>query len=240
VLAAHVALNYQLWGTFLDSPMLAQRRSFSTPLGVGLSGFLWSPGCSVFVYTPLLLLLPWTLPHFWRTQRAECAVAVGIALCLLLFCARFELWPGLWSAPGPRYLFLLTPVLLLPLGGWLDLPRSVAQRALLWGLAALGLGVQLLLVLSRWTEVIEGMEYKKAVLVSGFDFLFVPAQSPLIGSWRALRAGHVDAWLFGLARGFELSAGAPGLAAALLGACAIVFALVLRRIRRSLRFAGPG
>jgi hypothetical protein len=235
VLAAHVALNYQLWGTFLDSPMLAQRGRFSTPLLVGLSGFLWSPGCSVFVYSPLLLLLPWTLPPFWRAHRAECAVAVGVALCLLPFCARFELWPGLWSAPGPRYLFVLTPVLLLPLGCWLDLPRGKAKRVLLWGLAGLGLGVQLVLVLARWTEVIRGMEYKKAVLDSGFDFLFVPEQSPVIGSWRALQAGHVDAWLFGLVSGSELSAGAPLAAAALLGAWAIVFLLVLTRLRRALR-----
>lgn len=237
VLAAHVALNHQLWGTFLDSPMLAQRSRFSTPLLVGLSGFLLSPGCSVFVYSPLLLLLPWTLPPFWRAHRVECAVAIAIALCLLLFCARFELWPGLWSAPGPRYLFVLTPVLLLPLGGWLDLPRGKAKHVLLWGLAGLGFGIQLVLVLARWTEVIQIMEYKKAVLVSGFDFLFVPEQSPLVGSWRALQAGHVDAWLWGLANGSEPSAGALLAAAALLGAWAIAFGLVLLRIHRSLRLA---
>lgn len=235
VLAAHVALNHQLWGTFLDSPMLAQRGSFSTPLVVGLRGFLLSPGCSIFVYSPLLLLLPWTLPPFWRTHRAECAVAVAIALCLLVFCARFELWPGLWSAPGPRYLFVVTPVLLLPLGCWLDLPRSKAKHLLLWGVAGLGFGVQLLLVLARWTEVIRGMGYQKAVLASGFDFLFVPEQSPVLGSWHALRAGHVDAWLYGLARGSELSAGAPLAAAILLGTLTLAFVLVLRRLRRSLR-----
>ncbi len=240
VIAVHVALNYQLWGTLLDSPMVAQRTRFSTPLSVGLAGFLLSPGCSIFVYSPLLLLLPWTLPPFWRAQRAECIVAVAIALCLLLFCARFELWPGLWSAPGPRYLFVLTPVLMLPLGLWLDGPRGLGQRMLLWGLALLGIGVQLVLVLARWTEVIQGMDYKNAVLRSGFDFLFVPEQSPIIGSWRALQAGHVDAWLWGLARGSELQAGAPGVALVLLATWAIALVLVLRRLRRSLRLARTG
>jgi hypothetical protein len=237
VLAAHVALNHQLWGTFLDSPMVSQRSRFGAPLLEGLAGFLLSPGSSVFAYSPLLLLVPWILPPFWRAHRAECTVAVAIALCLLLFCARFELWPGLWSAPGPRYLFVVTPVLLLPLGCWLDLPRSEAKRVLLWGLAGLGLGVQLVLVLARWTEVIRGMGYQKAVLDSGFAFLFVPDRA-IVGSWRALQAGHVDAWLWGLARGSELSAGAPLVVIALLGAWAIALVLVLQRLRSSLREDG--
>ena len=240
VLATHVVLNYRLWGTFLDSPMVAQRSRFGAPLLEGLAGFLWSPGCSVFAYSPLLLLLPWTLPPFWRAHRAECVVAVAIALCLLLFCARFELWPGLWSAPGPRYLFVATPMLLLPLGGWLDRKRGFAARVLLSSLAGLGLGVQLLLVLARWSEVIRGMDYIHAVQRSGFEFLFVPGQSPIVGSWRALEAGHVDAWLWGLARGSELAAGAPLAAAALLGVWAIVFGGVLWRIRSSLRLAAAG
>jgi hypothetical protein len=79
------------------------------------------------------------------------------------------------------------------------------------------------------------MGYQKAVLLSGFGFLFEPEQSPLVGSWRALRAGHVDAWLWGLANGSPVSAGAPWAAAALLGAWALGLGLVLRHIHRSLR-----
>ena len=235
VLAIHVSLNWWLWGTFLDSPMVAQRNRFSTPLYIGLWGFLLSPGCSVFVYSPLLLLLPWTLPPFWRAHRAECVVAVGISLCLLFFCATFEIWPGIWSSPGPRYLFLVTPALLLPLGPWLDMQRSVAQRALTWGLAALGAGIQLVLVLSRWSEVIHDMGYHKALLVSGFDFLFVPQKSPLVGSWRALADGHVDAWLWGIARGSEAHAAAPGVAAALLCAWALAAACAGWGLARAVR-----
>ena len=237
VITIHVALNWWLWGTFLDSPMVAQRNRFSTPLYIGLWGFLLSPGCSVFVFSPLLLLLPWTLPPFWRAHRAECAVAVGISLCLLFFCATFEIWPGIWSSPGPRYLFVLTPVLMLPLGLWLDTQRSLAQRALTFGLAALGLGVQLVLVLSRWSEVIQSMGYHKALLVSGFDFLFVPEKSPLVGSWRTLGDGHVDAWLWGIAHGSEAHAGAPGLVAALLFAWALTAGFVGLRLWRSARRA---
>jgi hypothetical protein len=231
-LALHVGLNDALWGTLFDSPMVAQRTQFSTPLYVGLWGFLLSPGCSVFVFSPLLLLLPWTLPPFWRAHRAECAALVASSLCLLFFCAGFEVWPGIWSSPGPRYLFVVTPLLLLPLGPWLDAPRRAGLRALTLALAAAGLGVQLVLVLSRWSQVMHSMGYHKALLVSGFDFLFVPQKSPLVGSWRVLAEGHVDAWLWNLARGSEAHAGAPGLAAALLAVWALVTTLVVARLLR--------
>jgi hypothetical protein len=234
VLAVHVAHNHALWGTFLDSPMVAQRRGFTTPLYVGLAGFLLSPGASLFLYSPPLLLLPGMLPRFWREQRAECATVLAIALSLLLFCAGFGLWHGLWSAPGPRYLFVLTPFLLLPLGRWLDAHAGPRERRALLGLAAAGVGVQLVLVLSRWSAVIRIMDYHQSVLRSGFDFLFVPGQSPILGSARAVAAGELDAWLWGLATGFD-GAGAPAAAALLLALWALALGFALSRLRRSVR-----
>ena len=229
-IAVHVGLNYWLWGSLLDSPMVAQRSHFSAPFYVGLWGFLLSPGCSVFVYSPLLLLLPWLLPSFWRAHRAECATVVAMSLALLFFCASFEIWPGLWSSPGPRYLFVAMPALLLPLGPWLDERRSVGLRLFTALLAVIGLGVQLVLVLSRWSEVIRSMRYQEALLASGFDFLFVPQRSPLVGSWRALAAGNVDAWLWG-----TLQAGSWGLALVLLAGWALALAFAARGLRRALR-----
>jgi len=234
VLALHVAHNHALWGTFLDSPMVAQRKGFTTPLYVGLWGFLLSPGASVFLYSPPLLLLGWTLPGLWRARRAECAVAVASALALLLFCAGFAHWHGLWSAPGPRYVFLLTPLLLLPLGPWLDAAGPRGRRALL-GLAAAGVAVQLVLMLARWSAVIRRMDYHAATLRSGFDFLFVPDESPLLGAARAVFAGDVDAWLYGLAVGFDGAPGAPLAAALLLASWALALGFALSRLRRALR-----
>jgi hypothetical protein len=232
VLAVHVAHNQALWGTSFDSPMVAQRRGFTTPLYVGLAGFLLSPGASLFLYSPPLLLLHRTLPAFWRERRAECATALALSLALLLFCAGFSLWHGLWSAPGPRYLFVLTPFLLLPLGRWLDHAGPRERRALI-GLAAAGVAVQLVLVLSRWSAVIRSMDYHASVLRSGFDFLFVPGQSPLVGSARAVAAGQLDGWLVGLATGFDGAGGAPVAAALLLALWALACAFALARLRRS-------
>ena len=233
-LALHVAHNHALWGTWLDSPMVAQRSGFTTPLYVGLWGFLLSPGASVLVYSPPLLLLGRTLPAFWREHRAECAVLAACALSLLLFCAGFAYWHGLWSAPGPRYVFALTPLLLLPLGRWLDVAGPRERRALL-ALVLAGVAVQLALVLSRWSVVIRSMGYHAEVLRSDFDFLFVPDRSPVLGSVRAVLDGQIDAWPFGLATGFDGAGGAPGVAALLLALWAAAFGLACVRLRRAVR-----
>ena len=209
--------------------MLQQRADFSTPLQVGLSGFLLSPGCSIFAYSPLLLLLPRTLPGFWRAHRAECVTILAICLSFLIFCARFDLWTGLWSAPGPRLVFVTLPLLMLPLGLWLDSPPRRWERATLLGLAAMGLTIQLFLMATRWSAVIRGMKY----LAWGPDhgFVFVAQQSPIFGSVRFALQGDVDAWLWGLALGFDGRAASPGAAALLLLAWAAALGWALLRLR---------
>jgi hypothetical protein len=239
--ALHAAHNQALWGAFFESPMVAQRHGFTTPLSVGLAGFLLSPGVSLFVYSPPLLLLPLWLPGFWRERRAECVTALVASLGLLLFCAGFSLWHGLWSAPGPRYLFLLTPLLLLPLGRWLDAHAGRRGRRALLALGAVGLAVQLVLVLSRWSAVIRGMGYAEAAERGDLSFLWTPAQSPLAGSVRALAEGQLDTWWLGLATGTGGAPAVPGAAALLLGAWLGAVVFVGFRLASRLRVAsGPG
>jgi hypothetical protein len=235
VVALHAAHNRALWGAWLESPMVAQRHGFTTPLHEGLAGFLLSPGVSLFVYSPPLLLAGLMLPSFWRERRAECVTALAASLSMLVFCAGFSHWHGLWSAPGPRYLFVLTPLLLLPLGRWLDAHASRRARQALWALGAAGLTVQLVLLLSRWSAVIRGMGYVEAAQRGDLSFLWVPWRSPLVGSVLALEEGQIDAWWVGLATGFDGAAAAPGAAALLFGVWASGAVFVWIRLRRQLR-----
>ena len=115
--------------------MLAQSPLLSGSLIDGLHGLLLTPGASVFVYSPLLLLLPLTLPEFYRRHRAECVTALAIVASFLGLCGTFLFWHGLWSSPGPRYLFVATPLLMLPLGPWLDGARRTWQWLAVGGLA---------------------------------------------------------------------------------------------------------
>jgi hypothetical protein len=237
VLLVHVAVNRIKWGTWIASPFLAQSYAFGTPLHVGLAGFLLSPGCSIFVYTPLLLLLPWLLADFWRRRRAECLTCAAIALSFLLLCARFDLWTGLWSSPGPRYVFALTPLLLLPLGPWLDAHPGRAARAAVGGLAAAGLAVQLALVVVSWPAVIELMHYREWSPAKGF--VWIASQSPVPGAVHALREGWVDLWLWRLASGWEGRPGWPGAALAFLLVWGAGMAAAVAWVVRALRSAAP-
>jgi hypothetical protein len=236
VAAVHLAVNRAEWGTWIASPMLAQAPLLRGSLWHGLHGLLLSPGASLFVYSPLLLLLPFTLPGFWRVHRAECVAVLALAASFLLVCGRFLFWHGLWSAPGPRYLFALVPALMLPLGAWLDGARSRAARAGVAALALGGLGVQLVLMSVHWRRAVERMGYQNET--AHFEFLFDPLRAPIVGCARALFAGDVDVYLWALARGVPGRDPAPLLAAALLLGWLALFALCAARLRAALAAAG--
>jgi hypothetical protein len=105
-------------------------------------GFLFSPGKSVFLYTPPLVLALLGLPRFWRGQRVTVLAMLATIVPVMLFYARFPAWPGDW-AWGPRYVVFAVPVLLLPAISFLSSMRWPG-RSLASGLLVAGLCVQIL------------------------------------------------------------------------------------------------
>ena len=193
VAAVHVAVNQLKWGTWLISPMLGQSAYFDTPLWLGLAGFLVSPGVSLFVYSPPLVLSPWTLGASWRERRAEWIAVLAIVATALFVCARFQLWHGLWSAPGPRMLFVAIPLLMLPLGPWLDSRAAPLGRAALGTLAGLGVAIQFLVSWVSWPGITAFMGYHAEA--PGMGFLWDPARSPVAAFAMLLGRVPSDAWV---------------------------------------------
>jgi hypothetical protein len=224
--AIHCGLNYAKWGSFISSPMVSGGLEGSASFFTALSAFLWSPGISVFAYSPLLLLLPWTFTALLRTGRVECIFILIIALTELLYFSNYRFWTGLWSAPGPRYLFPACVLLMVPLGVWLDGSRTRIQNGLLWGLAGVGGVAQLALLTAKWSGVIRGEGYKD--YEPQFSFLFVPDASPIVGSVRVALEGQIEPWLWKLGVGWPGQAAQPvvaaGLALAWIAACVAVLA----------------
>jgi hypothetical protein len=222
------------WGVPWNIHQLRTASSLHTPLYVSLYGFLLSPGLSVFVYSPLLLLAPWALRQLWRERRAETLVFLGVALTFLLVFSRFTGWTGLWSAPGPRYQLVWVGLLLLPLGLWLDRSPSRAPWLAVGGLAALGLFVQLVLMSVRWGGLIEAMGYRESQ--PRWAFLFLPDQSPVLGAARlVLRGEEIDLWIRALWLGWPGQEPAPGVALGLAAAWAALLAATLLWIGRGVR-----
>jgi hypothetical protein len=237
VALAFMAVNQWKWGAWLWSPLTDHSRDFDQPIHVGLYGFLLTPGCSVFLYSPLLLLLPWTLPDFWRRHRAECFAVCAISLSILLFWSRCDRWTGLWAAPGPRYLFVAVPLLLLSLGPWLDSPLPGRARvAAVSVLAVVGFAVQFVLMGTWFAKVVPTLTDEYLRLEPPITFVYFWDKSPILGSARLLFAqGRLDTWLWNLWYGWEGRAGTP-LAALIVftlwAACLTACVLTLLRFTR--------
>jgi len=105
-------------------------------------GFLFSPGKSIFLYAPPLVLAVLGLPRFWRSHRLSVLAMLATIVPVMLFYARLPSWPGDWSW-GPRYLVFAVPVLLLPAIGFLADMRWPG-RSLVTAVFLVGFAVQLL------------------------------------------------------------------------------------------------
>jgi hypothetical protein len=230
--AIHVATNFLRWGTFIASPMLEQTSLLGRSPLPGLAGFLVSPGASIFLYSPLLLLTPITSNVLWRRDRALLAVVLAVSMTLLFFCSSFLFWTGLPSAPGPRYLFVVTPLLMLPLGLWLDSDPSRRLKQAVAVLAVTGLLVQIGLMSARWSAVFTLMDYMSYAPL--MDFVFEPGRSPILGSWLAVWSGEIDSWFWGVWRGWNGNQGAPLPAIVLLAIWGMCATVAVRGLRRSL------
>lgn len=238
VLGLHFAVNQAKWGAWLGSPMVLEAFSSRSSTWVGLWGFLLSPGIGLFAYSPLLLLLPWTAAALWRRFPTECAAGAVVCLTYLLFFAGFGQWTGLWSSPGPRYLYLPGLLLMLPLGPWLDGERGRIARVSVVALALVGLAVQLSLLTASWPISVRLAGY--ADYRPQFAFLFMPDASPILAMARASLAGYVDMWLVKLASGWPGQAGQPVAAASIGSLLVLGVAAAGRRLWRLVRSADSG
>lgn len=129
--------NWIRFGAPFNSGYLPQE-SFSAIWWRGIVGQLVSPGRGLLWYTPWLLLVVPAVLWAWRRAPVGTAVAGGSFLAYLLLYGKWYMWHG-GFAWGPRF---LVPV--LPLLAWVAVPAVARSRWLFVGLAALGVGVNLI------------------------------------------------------------------------------------------------
>jgi len=113
---------------------------FDTPLLTGLYGFLFSPGKSVFLFAPPLVLAIAGLRRLWRLDRGVAALAILFPFVYLCFFVRYSSWEGGYCV-GPRYLVPSIAILCLGLGPALAAGTGMVKR-LAGLLLAIGVTVQ--------------------------------------------------------------------------------------------------
>ncbi|WP_044231882.1 hypothetical protein [Chloroflexus sp. Y-396-1] len=174
--------NLARFATPIASGYESEAFSFTTPLGEGLFGLLLSPGKSVFLYAPALLLaLPGGIVFWRRGKRALVLIVVGLFLSHLFLYACWAHWPGggVW---GPRFLLpVVAPVIIL--ASSLFMPTSAQQ---------LKIGLLILVLVLSTTGFIGNLggvllNFDTYVVSTPFhNSTYTIAESPLVGHWRLL------------------------------------------------------
>ncbi len=143
---AYLWRNHYLFGDFFDFgyPSVSDggknMNSFDTPLTTGLYGFLLSPGKSVFLFAPPIVLAVAGLRKLARLDKGLAVVAGALPVVYLFFYATFTQWEGGFCV-GPRYLVPAISVLCLGLGPMLDKAGAWTWRAAI-ALSLAGFAVQ--------------------------------------------------------------------------------------------------
>ncbi len=92
---------------------------FATPLLVGLHGFFFTPGRSLFLYSPLLIFFPWGI---MKLYKKDAWFTVGLSLLCLLYLvvmSKWQNWAGGWDW-GPRHIYQITPLLFIFAAAFFD------------------------------------------------------------------------------------------------------------------------
>ncbi|MEI8166295.1 MAG: hypothetical protein WCG26_07945 [Chloroflexales bacterium] len=174
--------NLARFGTPMASGYASEAGLFTTPLAEGLYGLLLSPGKSVLLFAPpLLLALPGALALWRRGHGGVVLLGAGLFLSHLLLYATWGEWQGggVW---GPRFLLpVVAPLLVLGAGLWplaTKAPQRAAQTVAILVLGLAGFLGNLGGVLLHFGTYV--------VAPTPADKLYSLAGSPLVGHWLTL------------------------------------------------------
>jgi hypothetical protein len=177
-LAFHLGWNLQRFGDPFDVgydwgetiPVRPYRAFALDELPRGLAVLLFTPGKSLFLWAPVLMLALARAPRLWQTERglaAGLATALGVSL---VFYGAY-LFPEGGYAHGPRHIVPLVPLLLLAAANPAALPPT---RSALAVCGALGLAMALLSVSVSYLED-QALGSTGASLSPGYYELIDPA-----------------------------------------------------------------
>lgn len=163
--------------------------SFESNTLIGMAGTLFSPGRSVFIYSPILLLTLSGVKILYKKEKSFSIVCLATIVMYVGMVSSWHSWEGGWSW-GSR---LLTPV--LPIMGIFIAPVVESakhnKKATLFIilLALLGLGIQLLALSSNPVKnLVDSVVYG---YVNYGDTIFT-----IKDSWIAIQVRSLANWNF--------------------------------------------
>lgn len=176
----HLAYNLHCWTSqhLLGYP----EARWDVPFLLGLWGQVFSPGKSVFLYTPWLVAAGVGLALAWREHRGLAALTAALWASYLAFHASYAYWTGGWNW-GPRFLLPLLPLSTLGLAHLWEADRVRGARGLALALVFLGVGVQVPAILVDHSRFLAHLS--ETAGPRWYDrSLYEPGLSPLANQWR--------------------------------------------------------
>ncbi len=121
-------------------------------LPMGITGFLLSPGKSIFLYSPAILLAMFSVRDFSR--RVPRWAFRGICATVLVYFLFYSYWVD-WHGDycwGPRYLLLITPFLAMPLASLFERWKGLARgwKAIALAVLVISFTVQVMPAVSNY------------------------------------------------------------------------------------------
>jgi hypothetical protein len=172
------ALNWWRYGSILD--LGYEKVPLDFPLHSGLTGLFLSPGKSIFLYAPIVLVAVLALPAAIRRRPPEVLLLLAASTADAVFFARFRYWHG-DHAWGPRYLQIVLPLMVV-----LCAPVLVRAR---WRRAVGVAGVVGVVIAGLPGAALYYNTYLDAVLVQRFGIEPVHGEASY-----AYHAHHVPRW----------------------------------------------
>ncbi|MDP8246475.1 MAG: glycosyltransferase family 39 protein [Candidatus Hinthialibacter antarcticus] len=177
---------------------------FTTPVLVGLHGFFFTPGRSLFLYSPPLLFALFGLVPFWKRDRW---LAGGVYLLVGSYLVVMSMWQN-WAGGfdwGPRHIFQITPFVMLigaaglNDGAWFN---TKWKSAALIALGAFAVVIQLLGIAIDPVETIRTflMRYPEIQVAPGMPLasmllqfnVYLPQFSSPVLHWNAIWNGQAS------------------------------------------------
>ncbi|MCC7007873.1 MAG: hypothetical protein IT184_03580 [Acidobacteria bacterium] len=187
-LAAWMALNAWRFGNPFDPGLLRDPvPGFGSSIVSGLAGLLFSPGASILLYSPVVVLGAIGIAKLARHDSATALWLASFPIAFLLFYATLGNWLA-GRSYGSRYLVVVLPYLAVGWAVWLERMPAVARAGALIAVIGVGAVVQLPGVVVDYAKVSEDAARRATPFTTEERQWDWRASSLVLGARAAVRA----------------------------------------------------
>ena len=148
---------------------------------IGIFGYLFTPGRSIFLYFPMIALYPISLFYLFKRNKNLAILFIYISLVVFLFTAIHPKWDQTeWGSH--RYHLPLIPIVAITLGSLIsEFPKKLAIKIGIITLACLGFIVNFLASLVGYENALRyGRSLAASNIYGGGGFTWNPYYSPIV------------------------------------------------------------